>query len=72
MLEYNDVKKFDKSKIRNISDIQFFNRIIDNNKFPSVMVEYSYQYGRIERELYQFDTEEDRTKFYTKILNKVK
>ena len=71
MLKYNNVKDFDKSKIRNISNIQFFNRIIDKNKFPSVMVEYSYQYGRKERELYQFDTTEDRTKFYTKILKRV-
>lgn len=55
LLQYNNVKDFDRLKIRKISDIQFFNRCIDGTKFPCLMIEYIVK----ERELYQFETEKE-------------
>lgn len=64
MLQYNNVKDFDRLKVRKISDIQFFNRCIDGTKFPCLMIEYIVK----ERELYQFETEKARRDFFRSIM----
>lgn len=72
MLQYNNVKDFDRLKIRKISDIQFFNRCIDGTKFPCLMIEYIVGIKAMcalkERELYQFETEKARRDFFRSIM----
>lgn len=68
LLQYNNVKDFDRLKIRKISDIQFFNRCIDGTKFPCLMIEYIAMCALKKRELYQFETEKARRDFFRSIM----
>lgn len=68
LLQYNNVKDFDRLKIRKISDIQFFNRCIDGTKFPCLMIEYIAMCALKERKLYQFETEKARRDFFRSIM----
>ena len=74
MIEYKTKEDFNYSNILKISDIQFFDRIIEENKIPCCMIEYSVKYDIMlyhkARELYQFESKTERRKFYKEILKR--
>lgn len=73
-MEYKNADEFDNKRIPKINDIQFFDRNIGGKVKPAMMIEY--RNGRVlypltfPRELYEFDTPEERRKFYKQILKK--
>lgn len=76
-MKYKNADEFDNKRISNINDIQFFDRNIGGKVIkPAMMIEY--RNGRIlypltfPRELYEFDTPEERRKFYKQILKRYK